>query len=308
MSARPSTAALPDIAIIGHGNWGASLARGLLDKRIPLREVVIRRGSARPTSRLPLSSWSAARLDAKILWLCVPDRAVAEVAAELAARRTLRGQIVVHSSGVLTVQALDAARRAGALVAAVHPVMTFPTRKPVPLGGVLFGIEAPSVAARRTLDALVRCLGGHPFRIQRSRKPLYHAAGTLSSPLLVSALTAAIETARAAGLGQREAIALVQALSQATLANVFARGPRNSFSGPFARGDAATVKLHLQALAGHPILADVYRSLARHALRSLPVRNERELASALAGPTAQGSSSQPGTTKAKRVRNLTAGS
>ena len=65
------------------------------------------------------------------------------------------------------------------------------------------------------------------------------------------------------------------------MGNVFARGPQASFSGPFARGDAATITLHLEALAEHPILAGVYRSLARHAVCALPVKNRRALLKAI---------------------------
>lgn len=269
------------IALIGLGNWGTSLAYGLLSAGLPLREIVVRGRTPPHVSGLPLVRWKQARLDAQILWVCVPDEEIAPVASMIAEGRSLRGQIVVHSSGALTVEALSAARRAGALVAGVHPVMTFPTRSPVPLTRVLFGIETPSIPVRRTLNSVVRRLGGTPFGVDGRRKALYHAAGTLASPLLVSLLTAASETARAAGLSERDADAVVESLAHATIRNLFAFGKEKSFSGPFARGDAATVKLHLQALAGHPILAGVYRSLALHAFDSLPVRNRTALAPAL---------------------------
>ncbi len=118
----------------------------------------------------------------------------------------LRGQLLVHSSGALTVDALEAARKAGALVASVHPVMSFPTQKIVPLQHVLFGVEARQPETKRKLYGLIRKIGGKPFSIQSAKKALYHAAGTLASPLLVSELSAAMATARLAGLSaQRSA-------------------------------------------------------------------------------------------------------
>ena len=240
-----------------------------------------------------------------------PDSAIAETAAQIARRRPdLGGQIVVHSSGALAVDALDVVRRApdnehGAAIASIHPVMTFPTRRPVPLEGVLFGVEASSPAARSTLHQIIRRLGGRPFDISSSNKALYHAAGTLASPLLVSQLTAAIETARVAGLDAHTAAQWVEALATATARNLFARGPSRSFSGPFARGDASTIHLHLQALQQHPILADVYRSLALHALGTLPVRNAQVLFEALRNPSAQKSDVPPGKAPKRptRMRN-----
>lgn len=229
------------------------------------------------------NNWGRARLDARVLWLCVPDAAIAQAAEKIAARRKdLRGQVVVHSSGALTASLLEPARRAGAQIAAVHPVMSFPTRVVVPLTGVMFGIESRNVAVRRELSALAKRLGAVPFPVQPETKALYHAAGVLASPLLVSALVGAIETAQCAGLDRETATTWVRALAEATTANVFTRGPRLSFSGPFARGDAETIRLHLQALAEHPILAEVYRSLARHAIDALPVKNRRALRAAVA--------------------------
>lgn len=265
-----------DVSIVGLGNWGTSLAHALADAGVPLREVVVRRKRGGSSARLPLVSWKNAELDARILWLCVPDAAIAPVAAQVAARRSLREQIVVHSSGALTVEALRAVKNAGAGTASVHPVMSFPARTAVPLRGVYFGVEA-GTAARRVLNPLIRRFGGKPFALASRNKALYHAAGTLASPLLVSALAATISTARLAGLKPPYDSALVGALAEATLRNVFARGPAQSFSGPFARGDISTINLHLQALARHPMLAEIYRSLAMHAVETLPGQQKSAL-------------------------------
>ncbi len=293
-----------DVAIIGLGNWGTSLAAALTQAGVPLREIIVRR--RKRSSGLPILSWKDAALKARILWLSVPDSAISDVAAQIASRHPrLQGQIVVHSSGALTVDALASARRAGASVASVHPAMTFPTRAAVPLDGVFFGVEAPNPATRGTLHQIVRKLGGHPFDIASKNKALYHAAGTLASPLLVSELTAAIETARLAGLDRKTAVRWVEALATATAKNLFARGPARSFSGAFARGDARTIRLHLQALQKHPILADLYRSLAVHALDTLPVQNTQALVEALRKPAAQKSQPPPRkpSSRASRMRN-----
>lgn len=294
-----------DVALIGPGNWGSSLASALTAAGIPLREIVARKRARKNTGRnaaVRPVSWPDASLSARILWLCVPDAAIAQAVEQIVAHRhDLRGQIVVHSSGALTADLLEPARAAGAQVASVHPVMSFPTREIVDLHGVLFGVEAKDTAARRILHSVVRKLGGRPFDLPAGKKSLYHAAGTLASPLLVSELEAAIETARRAGLDRRTAALWVKALAVATVTNVFAKGTDKSFSGPFARGDAATIHLHLQALAAHPIHADVYRSLARHAIATLPVKNVRMLKKVL-GESALGATKQSKRRKAAKAR------
>jgi predicted short-subunit dehydrogenase-like oxidoreductase (DUF2520 family) len=269
-----------DVAVVGPGNWGSSLLAALQRAGIPVREVVSK------TRRSGAVRLRDAEFGAQILWLCVPDGAIADVAAGIVERRrelagTLRGQLVVHSSGALTVAALEEARKAGAAVASVHPVMSFPTRKVVPLQSVLFGVETQQPETKRRLYGLIRKIGGQPFAIRSAKKSLYHAAGTLASPLLVSELSAAMATARLAGLSASEARKWVGVLAQATVKNVFERGEMKSFSGPFARGDVATIRLHLEALATHPIVTGIYGSLARYAVDTLPVERKSELRSLL---------------------------
>ena len=270
---------MKSVSIIGPGNWGSSLARALVLAGVPLHEVIAR-GSRRRRG-LPLISLGRAQLQADVLWLCVPDAAIAQVTrrlVQLAAARgvSLKGKIVVHSSGALSSEVLEPAALAGASVVSVHPLMSFPTRTPVPLQGVPFGVEADA-ASRRILNAIIRRIGGRPFPVKAESKVLYHAFGVLASPLLVSYLAAVQQLAVLAGFTPRQARRLLEPIARATLDNVFRRRAGKSFSGPLARGDAETIRLHLQALEPHPMVAGVYRLLALHALDALPTRGKKVL-------------------------------
>ena len=279
MKSRGSKKPQRSVSIIGPGNWGSSLAHALQAGGVPLHEVIVSTARGRKAVRrgqraLPLVTLDRAQLEAEVLWLCVPDAAIALVTRRLVQRvaargSTLQGQIVVHSSGALSGKVLKAAANAGASVASVHPVMSFPTRSPVSLQGVPFGIEADA-ATRRILNTIVRQIGGRPFAIHASGKALYHVAGMFSSPLLVSHLAAAQQAAELAGFSARQARRLIEPIARATLDNVFLRGAGKSFSGPIARADVETIRLHLRALKPHPMLAGVYLSLALNALDALP--------------------------------------
>lgn len=274
------------ISIVGAGNWGSSLAAAVSNAEIPLLEVVVHRAKDR---RRKFGEASAvllkdAALDADVIWLCVPDREIAAVAARLSELRgDLRRQTVVHASGAMTAKILDSAKQAGASVGAIAPVCSIPTRDPVSLSGVNFVVEADSERTRRKLSQLVEKLGGIPLRVDSAKKALYHAAATMASPLMVSAVHAAVSMAQLAGLGKADAEAVVRALALGSLRNYFEDGSEKSFSGAFARGDAGTVELHLQALLAHPNLHAAYLELARHAVGSLAVRNRAELERLLAG-------------------------
>ena len=276
------------VSIIGLGNWGSSLAHALDAAGVSLQEVIIsseRSRVGRPdwTGTLPLTTLDRAELKADVMWLCVPDAAIERVTGRMVKRigmRGFKGQIVVHSSGALSALVLQAAARAGASVASVHPLMSFATRVPVSLQGVPFGVEAEA-AGRRILNAIVRQVGGRPFAVKAASKALYHAAGVLSSPLLVSHLAAAHEAAALAGFTPQQARRMIEPIVRATLDNFFIRGPGKSFSGPIARGDVETIHLHLQALKPHPMLAGAYRSLALYALEKLPATGKEQLRSSL---------------------------
>jgi predicted short-subunit dehydrogenase-like oxidoreductase (DUF2520 family) len=262
------------VVVIGMGNWGSSLAAAL-DVAGLLKERV----HARRRSRV--------RLDARVLWLAVPDAAIQATAEWLAAQRAdLRGQVVVHSSGALDRSVLSAAESAGAQTGSVHPMMSFPTRRIVPLKGIRFAVEAADAAVRKELFALVRNLGGKPFAIDSQGKAMYHAGAMFGSPLLVATLAAGVRVLERAGVAEKDALALLGPMAAATVANVQKQGLARSFSGPLARGDAATIKLHRKALAGHPLEAQVYDSLARFGAKDLPSADRRAIEAAMGNVSA----------------------
>ncbi len=289
---------LPSVTLIGLGNWGTVLARALDDAGVAIREIVTRstprnRTGARNRRHARATTLARATLNADLLWICTPDAAIASVADQLAvalARRARRQlPVIFHASGALPSAALVALQQLGASVASVHPLMTFPhaarnsASTPRPLAGVPFAIEGDARAGRMA-RRLVCALGGEPFTLAAKDKPLYHAFGTFASPLLVALLQAAVETATAAGYTPQQARRRMRPIVERTVLNFFENGAGKSFSGPIARGDAATVARHLDALHKSPALLSAYRELARFALHSLPARNKKQMEQLLQHP------------------------
>jgi predicted short-subunit dehydrogenase-like oxidoreductase (DUF2520 family) len=191
-----------------------------------------------------------------------------------------RGKIVFHASGALGSGELRALKKRGAAIASVHPLMTF-VRGVVPaLAGVPFAMEG-DVAAVRMARRMVRGLGGQSFAIRGDRKAAYHAWGSFASPLLVALLVTTERVAGEAGVSRAEARRRMLPIIRQTLANYAEHGPDRSFSGPIIRGDGSTLEKHLRLLRKLPDARHVYLALARSALRSLPVKNRKELAAVL---------------------------
>ena len=273
----------PSIAIIGPGRLGAALAEHFHGAGYRIEEIVIR-STGKSLARAKLlarrvrartSDPETARLDSDLVWFCVPDSQIAEAAAQFAGK-SWKGQFAFHSSGVLSSEALSALRKRGAKVASVHPLMTFIDRSLPDLKSVTFAIEGDA-AAVRLAESIVRGLKGVPRRIRKQDKAAYHAFATMICPLLVALLASAEEAALLALISPREAGRRMLPIINQTLANYQKFGPAKTFTGPIARGDIETVRLHLQALAKRPAARNTYAALALAALELLPSRKKNEL-------------------------------
>lgn len=284
---------LPRVTLIGYGNWGQALASALQTAKVPLAEIIVKT-APKPRRKIhgaQQATLAQAKLNADIFWICTQDSAIALAGKDLAQtlRRTSRTKppIVFHSSGALPSTVLAELQSSGAFVASVHPLMTFPRRQknadaPMPLRGIPFAVEGDARACRAARQ-LVHAIGGIPFNLSAEQKSLYHLFGTFASPLLTTLLAAVEQIGLAAGFSPRQTRQRMRPIVERTVTNFFADGPAHVFSGPFARGDAATIQRHLQALRQHPELASLYRELGRFSLQSLPVKNRAALQRALNG-------------------------
>ena len=284
----PAMAAKPRIAIVGPGRLGRALALELKRAGYTISEIVSRSSVASKRKagdlarkvKAHVSTSDRARLDAAIVWFCVPDREIAASARQLASVVDWTNKIAFHSSGALASDELKSLRQCGAAVASVHPLMTFVTGSMPSLIGVPFAMEGDA-AAVRSARQIVRALGGEAFTIRKQHKAAYHAWGAFASPLLVAMLVTAEQLARKAGLSSVEARKKMLPIVRQTIANYEALGGAGAFSGPIVRGDAEIVRKHLQVLRKIPEATAVYLALARAALRYLPSRNGAELKRAL---------------------------
>ncbi len=273
----------PSIAIIGSGRLGTALAFCLTRCGYSINEIVTRQRSSSFASARRLarevgaraSSGTAARFDADLVWFCVPDSKIAQAARELS-DNNWKGKIALHSSGVLPSDALLLLRKQGAHVASAHPLMTFVKASVPDLSGVMFAAEGDAPALR-VARRIVRDMGGEMVVLRKRDKAAYHAFATMVCPLLLSLLACAEETAGLAGISRRQARRRVLPIIRQTLWNYSELGPAKSFTGPIVRGDAPTIRLHLDALAKITAARNAYVALARAAVKYLPSKNRQQL-------------------------------
>lgn len=200
------------------------------------------------------SSITAEALRADVVLICTPDAAVAPVAAHLArlaGRGSLRGKVVLHTSGALSSSALAPLARRGASTGSMHPMQTFGRRSAPRLDGVIFGLEGDAKAVRLAAR-IARSLGGVPVRIPERDKAAYHCAGGFAAQHVLAVMEAGIQILLRARFPRRQAFRALDNLARQTLENLGAHGPRAAWTGPVARGDFATVARHVQVLQRYP--------------------------------------------------------
>jgi predicted short-subunit dehydrogenase-like oxidoreductase (DUF2520 family) len=244
------------VGIVGAGRVGSIMAAALSDAGY---RVI---GTASRT-RGPSPAELAAEAD--LLLLAVPDDALAPLVVALAAAVPAfrEGQIVAHTSGAHGVAVLAPVVAKGALPLALHPAMTF-AGGPADLDrlrkGISFGLTGPE-AVRPAAEALVLDLGGTPEWIPEERRGLYHAALAHGANHLVTLVNDAMDRLREAGVGHPERV--LDPLLHAALDNALRLGDA-ALTGPVSRGDAGTVRRHVEAMsATAPEAAPAYLVLAR---------------------------------------------
>ncbi|HMI94268.1 MAG TPA: Rossmann-like and DUF2520 domain-containing protein [Polyangiales bacterium] len=254
----------PEIALLGAGRLGSSLAIALDDAGYRVVAVASRRRAAAGAlaKRLKRAEVCPARelwARAPLVILAVPDDALAQVAA---GAQVQPGQAVVHCSGALGLDVLAPVAERGGRRGCLHPLQAFPERyAPERLHGVSCGIDGDGALAAQ-LARLVRALGARPFSLRGADRARYHAAAVLASNYVVALRAAAEDAWALAGLPRAQAGVALQPLTRGAVDALGALPLERALTGPIARGDVQTVARHLQALAAKPELHALYGQLA----------------------------------------------
>ncbi len=238
---------------------GLSLAYALLEAEA-VDEVTFCGRRPDPPSH-PLFSQGLARYvfglelpgpDTTAVVLAVPDGTLREISEALAAQGEPPPDCAaLHLSGALGTDPLEALHLRGYSVGTMHPLQTVanPVTGAERLPGSYFAISGEPTAlavARR----LIRSLGSPVITVPLLRRPVYHAAAVLASNGLAGLVSAAVRVLSQTGISEEEALQALLPLARGTLDNIAEMGAANALTGPVARGDVETVKLHLRALDG----------------------------------------------------------
>jgi len=258
----------PIIGIVGAGAVGTALGVALSRGGWPIHAVASRDPARRERFR---SLVDVTRVfadpepildEVELIILAVPDDVVASLAASL---RMYSGQAMIHTSGALGAEVLDAAMAAGTQTGAFHPLVAFADteRAVAALHGATVAIEGDDQLAAMLAD-MAEAIGATPVRLAPGSKAAYHAAAVLAAGGVIALLDAIAELGRVAGLDEAGSLAIYGPLIEGTLGNARALGIRAALTGPMTRGDVGTLEAHLATLGVHaPRVLDLYVAAAR---------------------------------------------
>ncbi|WP_054971085.1 Rossmann-like and DUF2520 domain-containing protein [Alicyclobacillus ferrooxydans] len=197
---------------------------------------------------------------ADVIFITTPDKAVTETAQTLVEQDMVHeGQVVIHTSGALTSDALAPVRSKGATALSLHPLQTIAaaTVGQSILKGAYCTLEGDPSAVE-VGNTLVRVWGGIPAIIDASLRPRYHAAAVLASNAVVALAAVAAQLS-----GLPDGLQALLPLLKGAVKNLETLGLPNALTGPVERGDVLTVQAHMAALQHNPTAQLVYAAMGK---------------------------------------------
>ena len=267
----------PRIGFVGAGRVAKGLAWGMAQSG---QRVVAAASRSAASSRQLAARIAGCRAAANpqevvdcsdLVFLTVPDDAIAAVAASLSWRKDVAA---IHCSGATELDALASAARAGAQIGGFHPLQLFADPE-VALAGlpgctIAIEAEAPLLSQLEQLAQALRCL---TIRLPPGCRARYHAAAHYAAGFVITLLNQAVELWQSFGIEREDTIRALLPLLRGTAASVERSGLAQGLAGTYSRGDIGTLEKHLAELAR--VGPDALHLYCELALRSIPLGLER---------------------------------
>jgi predicted short-subunit dehydrogenase-like oxidoreductase (DUF2520 family) len=240
------------IGIIGAGVVGTALAVSLSRKGYLIEAVASRsRSSAeRLVSLTRIGKVYDSRQDVvdkcDFVFITTPDDAIPVIASQT---RWHAGQYVVHCSGADSTDVLEPVRWVSASPGSFHPLQTFAGIQQAieNLPGSTFALEAGEPLLS-ILKEMAGAAGGKWVQLKAGQKAAYHAAAVMSCNYLITLVKMATDLWESFGVPREQAVQALLPLIKGTVRNIESVGIPAGLTGPIARGDIGTIRIHIDAL------------------------------------------------------------
>ena len=267
------------IGFIGAGKVGFSLGKLFQTGGIHVTGYFSRHGeSAKEAAKFTDSEFydDMGRLlsESDALFLTVPDGEITSVFEKLVSygkdNKVPAGKMICHCSGALTsTEAFPGIDEISAIGFSLHPL--FPVSDKYKsyegLKDAFFCIEGDE-RFLPVWENIFSEMGIRTLKISSSDKVKYHMACATASNLVCAVLDRAVTMFRECGFSESQALNALKPLIMSNVESVIKRGTESALTGPAERGDAGTIKKHLDCLKDRDNEEDIklYASATRTAV------------------------------------------
>lgn len=256
-----------DIGVIGAGRVGVSIGKYLKLKGIKITGYYSRKpedsqSAADFTGSICFSDISKLVDVSEVIFIAVSDDMIANVWKQIRNFK-LSSKIICHFSGVLSSEVFEGIEECGAAGCCIHPMYAFSDRynSYKNMDKISFVIEGMDIAVK-SIENMLNSMSHKTYRINSENKAKYHAAAAIASNHMAALFYDSIKLLEESGFGKEDAIELLTPLVRENIHNILENGCVEALTGPIARNDLNTVKLHLDALKSSYVL-DSYLATAR---------------------------------------------
>ncbi len=196
-----------------------------------------------------------------VIFIATPDDVIATVWEKIRTMN-IKDKLIGIFSGSLSSNLFSGIETTGASGFSIHPMFAFSDRFSDyrELHNTRFAMEGDSRAVE-VIRALFEGLGHTVTEIDSDKKYRYHAAASVASNLMVGLYEMSLTMLVDCGFSEQEAGAFLSPLVRKNTAAMTEAGPVEALTGPIERGDADTVRHHLEVLTGEE--RAVYTPLAK---------------------------------------------
>ena len=208
-----------------------------------------------------------------VLFLTVPDGCITSVFEEVK-KYPISGKFICHCSGALSSKdAFPEIRESGAFAFSVHPLFAVSDKYHAyeELSDVFIASEGDEDRIHE-LKAMLNQAGLQVQQIRPEDKTRYHCAAAIASNLVVALISKSVDMLTECGFTPENALSALTPLMTGNIRHIAEDGVINSLTGPVERGDAETVKKHLECF-GSEDDKELYTLLSRLLIPVAQARN-----------------------------------
>lgn len=195
-----------------------------------------------------------------VIFITTPDGVIHQVWGDLL-HQDISNHIICHFSGSLSSHVFSGREEAGASGISMHPMYAFSDKfhSYEQFHTAYLTLEGDPEAVA-VMKPMWEAIGHHVLTLKAEDKIKYHAAAAMASNEMLGLMQASLDILSECGFSEKDSMALLTPLVQGNIASMLEKGCVNALTGPVERGDAQTVRKHLQALEGSKA-GKIYQSL-----------------------------------------------